>query len=77
MNAPGLFLLAEDPIRLMWNLSNGEMKEVRGFDILIRAKTPSQLSQPDLIKVAPPAKDLLAITFNRNILMAGPHVGSG
>lgn len=77
MNATGLFLLGKYPVGLVWNLSNGEMNEVRGFDILIRVNTPSQLSQSDLIKVVLPAKDLLAITFNRNILMTGPRVGSG
>lgn len=77
MNATSLFLLDKYPVRFVWNLPNGEMNEVRGFDILIRVNAPSQLSQSDLIKVVPPAKDLLAITFSRNILMTGPRVGSG
>lgn len=76
-NAKGLFLSGNYLARLVWNLSNGEMNEVRGFDILIRVNMPSQLSQSDLIKVVPPAKALLAITFNGNVLMTGPRVGQG
>lgn len=53
------------------------MNEVGGFDILIGANAPSQLSQSDPIKVVPPAKDPLAITFNRNVLMTGPRAGRG
>lgn len=60
------------PVCAVWNISNGEMNEVRGFDILIRV---NRLSQSDLIKVVPPAKDPLAITFNCNVLMTGPRTG--
>lgn len=71
------FLSGKNPAGLVRNLSNGEMNKARGFDILIRVNAPSQLSQSDLIKVVPPAKNLLAITFNRSVLMTGPRVGRG